>query len=453
MSVSQDGFRKALEYPLFSAIFNRRTRRVSKGISSIPAGSLSYTSNQKPQPLSPLEEALLIASTGITGICMHDTPFQTDKGVDITMSVMLNIQGRAASSPDNAQATHFFLINDEGTYLLKKPDDIDPYMFARDGFTEASLVEYASKCKVKVQDGRLEFPREFPCYIGTNKYLSNVPGSTILVPVVDMTKYYINVLLFLLGQEGPGSRGTYIDDWRFYRKAGVKKWENNGFINSKLPPCPLGWMGTFRVHIEADLLMQKILLSIQAMGLGGWIHASFFGPLLLGDPDYTQYGPGLRFRYEKPSFSLLRLLLRPVTPLPAWRPNPVGLDGLLQGYCPPYYENMSAAVDAFIKTKEGASGIYTSADQSLKEIYKPGLSEKFLQDVPRDSPEAIACTKDICNYIFDSYGRFPAHVDAMHVPGVWIQAHHLDLDYYDKLFAGGYTQTQADHQRLWHGEG
>lgn len=66
------------------------------------------------------------------------------------------------------------------------------------------------------------------------------------------------------------------------------------------------------------------------------------------------------------------------------------------------------------------------------------------------SEEAIACTKDICNYIYETYGRFPAHVDAMYVPGVWVQAHHLDLEYYDKLFVGGYTETQADHQQLWH---
>lgn len=32
-----------------------------------------------------------------------------------------------------------------------------------------------------------------------------------------------------------------------------------------------------------------------------------------------------------------------------------------------------------------------------------------------------------------------------------IQAHHLVLDYYDKIYVGGYSQSQADHERLWHG--
>jgi hypothetical protein len=28
--------------------------------------------------------------------------------------------------------------------------------------------------------------------------------------------------------------------------------------------------------------------------------------------------------------------------------NPVGLDGVLEGYCPPYYPSMDAAVDAVV---------------------------------------------------------------------------------------------------------
>lgn len=38
----------------------------------------------------------------------------------------------------------------------------------------------------------------------------------------------------------------------------------------------------------------------------------------------------------------------------------------------------------------------------------------------------IACTKDVCNGIYDNYGRFGAHVDAMFVACVWVQAQHLD---------------------------
>src|SRR5436190_17735310 len=126
MSAPESGFQKALEYPLVEAILKRRTRRIGKGIKSVPAKSLSYTSNQRPQPLTPLEEALLIFTTGITGVTMHDMPFQRPDGEDITLTLYLNITGRGASSPDNVQMTHFFMINDEGTYFLRKPQLDNP---------------------------------------------------------------------------------------------------------------------------------------------------------------------------------------------------------------------------------------------------------------------------------------------------------------------------------------
>lgn len=441
------GFEAAVQYPLFSSILNRRSRRISKGLREVPAGSLSYTSSQEPQPLTPLEEALLIASTGITGIAMHDVPFKTPDGKDIVSAWMHQTRGRAASSPDNAQATHFFLINDSGVYFLKPPKDVDPYLL-RDGLTPENLIALAEQSKHQVLDERLDFPREFPCYFSSNGYVSNMPGSTILVPVVDMTKQYINGLMQLIAQEDGSPRPTFIDDWNFYRSAGLKKWVKSGYL-SKDQRLPLGLLGTFRIDIEAGLLLQNALLTIQAMGLGGWIHAAFYAPLLLGDRDFAKYGPGLGFRYEKPKRSLRRLLRIPITPLPAWRANPVGLDGVLEGYCPPYYSNMSEAVDALIASKYGPGGVYSDT-KNFEGVTKPGVAERFLDEVPRYSPQVIQCAKDICNYIWDTYGRFPAHTDAIFVPGVWVQAHHLDLAYYDRLFEQGYTDTQANHDGLWH---
>jgi hypothetical protein len=224
---------------------------------------------------------------------------------------------------------------------------------------------------------------------------------------------------------------------------------SSGFLNKNYP-IPLGMMNTFRIHVEADLLLQNLLLSIQAMGLGGWVHAAFAGPYLLGAPDSRdKYGAALGFRFDKPKFALGRLLKKPITPLPAWQPNPVGLDGLLEGYCPPYYKNMSDAVDALIQHKYGKGGLYKDP-QYFDNVFKPGLTQTYLDEVPHYTPEVIQCCKDICNYIYDTYGRFPAHVDAMYVPGIWVQAHHLDLEYYDKFYMNGYSDTQARHQKQWH---
>jgi hypothetical protein len=66
------------------------------------------------------------------------------------------------------------------------------------------------------------------------------------------------------------------------------------------------------------------------------------------------------------------------------------------------------------------------------------------------SDEGIACTKAICNYIHETYGRFPGSLDAMHL--MWfMQAHHLDTDFYDRFFrAGAYGRTHAAHLATWH---
>src|SRR5580658_3665642 len=120
------GFDEMSKYPLFEALHNRRSRRISLGIQSIPAGSNSFTSNAKPQPLSALEEAVLISAVGMTGITLPDRPFQSPTGQNILGTPNINFPGRAAGSTDNAQGTYFFLINDTGAYLLQRVEPKDP---------------------------------------------------------------------------------------------------------------------------------------------------------------------------------------------------------------------------------------------------------------------------------------------------------------------------------------
>ena len=437
-----DAFRR---YPLYEAIFRRRTRRVSKGIKKWEADSLSWHSDAESQPLTPLEQAVLISVTGITGITMPDMPTRSEAGGRMLGSPMLEAAGRSSGSPDNAQATVFFMLDDNGTYLLRKPT------FALPPGTQPGpddLIRAAESCKVRILDHRLDYPRTYPFYVGRNRFVSNLPGSTVFVPVIDMTRQYINGLMYLLSQED-GVRPSFVDDWNFYRWAGCKKWVKNGFLNADLK-LPLGMLGTWRIHIEADLLVQNLWLTIQAMGLGGWVHAAFPPPVLLGAPDVREKsGTGLGFEFATPRAGL-RKLLKFITPVPAWQPNPVRLGNLLKAYCPPNFPDMAAAIDALVAEKYGPKGLYTTPD-GFAPVFKPGLAQKFIDEVEHLRPEVIECAKDICTYIHETYGRFPAHVDAFHVPGIWIQAHHLALDYYDSIYVGGYSQTQAEHDRLWHG--
>ena len=70
--------------------------------------------------------------------------------------------------------------------------------------------------------------------------------------------------------------------------------------------------------------------------------------------------------------------------------------------------------------------------------------------VPPSDERVIQCTRDVGNYIVETFGKFPATVDAMQLL-VMIQAHHLDLEFYDTFFKpGSYSATQRDHMKKWH---
>jgi hypothetical protein len=433
VSDSHNGFEEMRKYPLFESLFKRRSRRIGLGVKSVGAGTNSYKSDSDPQPLSELEEALLISAIGMTGLTLPDRPFETPTGEKILGTPNLNFPGRAAGSTDNCQATHFFLFNDSGAYLLKRIEAPDPGQL----ITPELLLQRAAACKVRILDKRPEFPREFPYYLDSNRLLSNLPGSTILFPVVDMTRQYINALMYLL-TEADGHRPAILDDRNFYLPAGVGKWIRRGFLNKDIK-LPLGYLGTMRTQIEAELLLQNLILMLQAMGLGGWIHASVAPTKLL---------PALGFDYVTPHYRWLDFF-RWGTWHTEVRSHPIGLSPHLQGMCPPYYQSMADAVQAVVDSKYGQGGTYNDATY-FHRIFREDRGARYLEEVPHYKEEVIACVKDICTYIYKRHGRFPAHCDAIYVPGVWLQAHHLDLRYYDMLFNGGYTETQREHQQRWH---
>jgi len=59
-------------YPLFEALYGRRSRRFGLGF-EMPEGPFRYRSAQAPVPLSELEEALLVgAGAGFSGVAFWD---------------------------------------------------------------------------------------------------------------------------------------------------------------------------------------------------------------------------------------------------------------------------------------------------------------------------------------------------------------------------------------------
>jgi hypothetical protein len=444
---------RLLSRPLFETMWRRRTHRVSRGVPEVMAGTMTYRSDQKTVPLDELEEAILIAATGCTGLTMPDRPLQDpSSGKYIMAKPSLSMNGRSAGSPDNAQGTHFFMINDSGTYFLKKLPAPDVSL----ELTADLLIQRAREAKVQILPTRIDVPnsRDFPAYLDSNRFLSNLPGTTIFFPVVDLSHQYINGLMYLL-TEPDGARPALVDDRNFYRLAGVQKWVRSGFLNENLK-LPLGVIGALRTQVEADLLVQNLMLLAEAMGLGAWIHASISPAVLLGDPKFrSQYGPMLGFEFATPPFRLLDIL-RWQVPLPKYanlRSHPIGLkfgdDYLIKAMCPPYYASMAQAVAEVIRLKFGPDGVYNDT-ATFSKIFKADYGERFLKEAQAYSADVIGCVQDVCEYIYQTHGRFPAHVDAIYVPGVWIQVHHPDIVYYDQFFQHGLTEAQRLHDQHWH---
>ena len=387
---------------------------------------MTYRSPHKPVPLTDLEEAILIAITGHTGLTMPDRPFEDlASGNPIMAKPNLTMVGRAAGSPDNAQGTSFFMINDSGTYFIRKlplTDNAD--------LSAATLIEQARKAKVRILDRRIDTTdRDFPAYLDSNRYLLTQPK---------------------------GHRPTIVDDRNFYRIAGVKKWVKNGFLNKDIK-IPLGTIATLRTQIEADLLLQNLMLVADAMGLGAYIHGSISPPVMLGDPKFVkQYGKMLGFEFATPKPKLLDFFRWQVPPLKRFadlRTHPIGLrhqaEYLIQAKCPPYYPTMKAAVDDVMRGKFGSGGIYKDSEMFAK-IFKNNFGANYLKEASDYSEDVIECVRDICTYIYETHGRFPAHVDAIYVPGVWMQAHHVEIDYYDRFFRNGLTDAHRSHDTHWH---
>ena len=465
------GLADLFKYPLMSALAERRTRRIAQGV-SLDAAGVGHTSTNQPKPLSPLEEAVLIVSTGLTAPVMHDGPLKRPDGRDELGSPFANVVGRTASSPDNCRATSFFLINDDGIWLIRTPSDRDAQQLLGSlpprwaDWSEDEWIRVADAVKVKVSDQRLEFPRKFPYYLGWNKQTSNVPGTTILFPVVDCTRQYINALFTVLA-EPDGERPVVIDDWRSFHPADVAeaalwlgaqfgfpskipyhpiggtKWVLNGFCNRDIS-APLGMQRALRTDYEAFFLLQNLMLVGQGMGLGGWIHSSVFAPWILQrNPAAGEFGLGFRFETPDKKWGV------DWPPLPATQPNPVGIDGVLQGLCPPYVSSMDEAVDLFLDEKYGPKSMYGDPARFAAPYKSQADAEEYLRHQVPFSKQSVEYVKEICNYLWDTYGRFPAHVDAFYVPGIWLQFSHLEIEYYEKYFKPELFTRQKAHAATW----
>ena len=419
----------AWTFPLFEAMMGRRSRRFGFGM-ELEHGPFTYKSDKEPFPLSEDETAILVAAaTGLTGaiLCEGDTQGGMVKSV-----------GRTHPSAVGAHRTQLFFTNDDGLFLYQgtkhKMSKMKEYETEED---RNKIRGFYDEYTVKISEGRFDLPQAEPGLFAHNLWVTNTPGSTLFMPVTDVSQDLIRLMVNMCDSKG-GARysktgGYYIvDERKGMRAAGCEKWAENGLLN-KENILPLGRLEKIIVSwlcAEGAMMGTLMQLAMAATGIGGWLHGGFTPLVVMGGTPICK-GLGMRF----------------ITPKEDPFPNPVGLDGYFEGFCPPYYKDMNAAVEAAV----------AGMGEKLDDWEKRGMvlphkvsNEEFEKAVPGVSDEGIECVKDICTYIFEEYGKFPAFNDTMHLL-YFIQAHHLDTDFYDKYFKdGAYLDTHKNHFDMWH---
>lgn len=419
-----------LDYPLVRAIFGRRSRRFGLGM-EIPSGPLAFRSEADPLPLSELERSLLVAvGTGVSGwnFGVPHGPARPDGHADYT----LRYTGRTAPTAAGIGTPVLFFTDDDGTSITNTRD-LEP-THVREPTEDVEEVEQivarCRECTRKLSDARLDLPRAPGHMLEPNLWWANRPGSTLFMPVGDASEELLGILCILV------ENGYLIVD----PEAGAPAGDLAPFIRSGLlddgKRFPLPFLESIAqqaICAEASFMAHNMVLAMQAMGLGG-LYFSGLNELSVMGASLDDEGPdleGLGIRFQEREEWIV--------------PNPVGLDGIYEGLCPPYHEDMRAAVETFVERKFGSGGAY---DQRTPGPWKDTMGVKG--SVRPYDDEMIDCLAEIAGYVHDKHGKFPGTVPTLMLPG-FVQAHHLDTAYYDENFQpGAYLETHATHLDRWH---
>lgn len=417
--------RELLEFPLTTALFGRRSRRFGLGM-EIPSGPLAFRSGKDAMPLSELEQALLTsAATGVSG-WTFGVPFGP-RTPESHAEFTLRFTGRTAPTAAGLGTPALFFTDDDGCYLTRTRDLQPPLMPVVEKDALARILETTQRATARVRPGRLDVPSTPPHILPPNLWWANKPGSTVFMPVADASEECLGILALLM------RHGVMVVDHDTGEPAGnLDPFVRSGLLDSekRFPLSELLADVNDSLCLELAFMGHNIVLMLQAVGLGGLYFNGMDGLSALGA--YAGDGvAGLGFRFVEDE---------------RWTtPNPVGLEGFYEALCPPNYPDMHAAVEAFVDRKFGRGGAY---DPDIRGPWRQAAAVK--KTVAPYSSEFVDCMAEIAQYIYDKYGKFPGTRSTIMLPG-FIQAHHLDTDFYDTYYhEGPYLETHARHLELWH---
>jgi hypothetical protein len=422
-SAESEALRELAEFPLLDALYGRRSRRFGLG-SEIPDGPLAYKSAHEPLALTDLERMLVLSAMGgTTG--WHYSITRHERYAPHMSNYAAGAAGRTFPSAAGFHTAELFFTDDSGVYFFPTRDAgalVDP---ATEEVTPELMVARHRERVRKLSDGRLNLPPEEPYMEGHNTWCVNVPGSLLVIPVADIAQHLIAILCFL----AENGYGIY-DDVNNSKIPGIERCGDLIDVDEQLPLTFAEQYALTEATAELATACYAGVLMLQAMGLGGWMFDGIDRFSMLGasgNPDV----PGLGFRYDEDE---------------RWStPNPTGHAGVFEAYCPPHYPDMAAAVEAFARRKYGPGGPF-NRDTPGAWSDSPGVrgSARVHDD------DFKACVALQAQYILDTFGKFPGTVPTVFILN-YVQAHHLDLDFYDRFFQpGAYLRTHAEHMQRWH---
>jgi hypothetical protein len=431
-SLDGDGAQR-LDRPLLRLLRDRRARRFTLG-ASLENGPLAFRSERDPIPLTDEERAFLaFAACGISGWALNDLSLGPGQGG----TMMGGLVGRTISSVDALQTICLVVADDDGTWLVRRPQDLAPADLARilGLVAQERLTDAYRALRVRISERRVVPPLDPPDNIPLNRWNGHGRGTTYFLPIGDVTLPLINVILEFLNEE---NAAFPLDERASWAPAGIGRFarsrgghlDDSGRSSASIRDLEAS-IGEL-IAIEMGMSLQNLGLACEALGLGGypnyagsdagWMTALGFRMETMPLSRYLGVGPVLRTMIR------LRRLEEPMS-IPTGLPSSDG-GMLLEAYRPPHFSSMRAAVEAVVERKLGPDGIYR-ARAAANGPWQDGATVS--SGIPPVSDAAVEATVAYCEYVFDRYGRFPAHLPAFHVT-MGFQAGHLDVDFYDRHY-------------------
>lgn len=425
MNGSRDtDFEDVLSFSLVDAIFGRRSRRFFMG-AEIPDGIFSYKSRYTTVPLSDEEKLLILSSCG-ANTSWHHMIFRAQRYAPHLPNYSGAAGGRTFPSSAGFHTSVTFFTDDNGVYYL---DMRDAPAFSRrhsDGtLSIPDMLSFVENRIHKLQIGRLDLPHEPPFVEPHNTWVVNQPGSFLIIPVADLSQHILLNLCYML------QNGLVIyDDVNRCAIPGIEEFNSIVDISNTWPLTFVDQWSLGEATAELSTSCYAGSLMLQAIGLGGWMFNGIDAFSVLGASGNENI-KGLGFRYDKNE---------------NWPyPNPTGLQGIMEGYCPPHFNNMRDAVEAICDRKFNRNGPFHP------ETPGPWKHSKEVRAAAQVHSEQFRrCIALQAQYIYDTFGKFPATVPSIFCI-VYLQAHHLDLEFYNRFFEkGAYLQTHEEHMGRWH---